>query len=73
METNRYAFRIYILGHEAYYRPGFHLHFFGELDTAAGSLARDLAGMLGVVIVQPQEAMSRTEMIPELKREIGWC
>ncbi|MCA1800396.1 MAG: hypothetical protein LC650_03805 [Actinobacteria bacterium] len=73
METTRYAFRLYILGHEAYYRPDFHLHFFGELDTEAGSLAQTLARTLGVEIVQPEAAMSRTELIPELKREIGWC
>lgn len=67
------AFRVYILGHEAYVRPGYHLQYFGQPTGAGWVIANRFAKRLGIEVVLPLSEICRAPLPEYLKREPGWC
>ncbi|MCA1800406.1 MAG: hypothetical protein LC650_03855 [Actinobacteria bacterium] len=68
------AYRFYVLGHEAYYRPGTHIHYFGEPNGAGWVAVCRIADMLGVPVVLPEAYYNIRTPIPDYrKKDVGWC
>ena len=68
-----HAYRFYILGHEAYARPGYHIQYFGQPTGAGWVLVNQLAKRLGVPVTLPLTEICRQPLPEYLTKSPGWC